>query len=231
MVLEIVIMVAAAFKDAQTLAASAQLLLSSLLPLFGTWVGTVLAFYYSKESFKSASRGTLDLVRSIGQRLSSTRVTEVMMPASEMITLDVPAVGLAAVSVNDVDAKFNQTGKNGQRISRLPLVGPDKICLGLLHRGVWAEMLATAPQGFDRTVGQLGALIGHAYPLRQGQTYEQAIRNSVAYVSTKATVAEAKAAMEQKPGCQDVIVTANGGASEALLGWVSNIDIGRLSQA
>ena len=37
------------FKD------TTQLLLSSLLPLFGTWVGTLLAFYFSRENFKAAA--------------------------------------------------------------------------------------------------------------------------------------------------------------------------------
>ena len=37
---------------------TAKLLLSSILPLLGTWVGTVLAYYFAKENFESAARAT-----------------------------------------------------------------------------------------------------------------------------------------------------------------------------
>src|SRR5579863_6696728 len=67
---------------------TSQLLLSSLLPLFGTWVGTVLAFYFSKENFEAANRSAIDVVRSVSQRLTATRVSEAMMPRGRMITLD-----------------------------------------------------------------------------------------------------------------------------------------------
>ena len=39
------------------------------------------------------------------------------------------------------------------------------------------------------------------------------------------TVADAKAAMEQIQGCQDVIVTETGDRVEPVIGWLSNIDI------
>ena len=35
--------------------ATTQLLFSSLLPLFGSWVGTVLAYYFSKDNYEAAA--------------------------------------------------------------------------------------------------------------------------------------------------------------------------------
>ena len=60
--LGLVIMVGAAWSalasnKPETFMSAAQLLLSALLPLFGTWVGTILAFYYTKESYQAASQG------------------------------------------------------------------------------------------------------------------------------------------------------------------------------
>ena len=37
---------------------ASQLVLTSILPLVGTWIGTVLAFYFAKDNFESASRAT-----------------------------------------------------------------------------------------------------------------------------------------------------------------------------
>ena len=219
-------------KSADDVQKSAQLLLSSLLPLFGTWVGTVLAFYYSKENFESASRGTLDAVRSAMQRLSATRVTDGMMPRAKMKVLQLPAGGrLEDVTVAAVKVLFDERGENGQRISRLPVLDASDACLGFLHRGLWNEMLAGAAQPFDPATGKLGALVGAPNPLRDGETYADAIRRSITFVASSATVADAKAAMEAVRGCQDVIVTASGARDSGVLGWISNIDIGRLSQA
>lgn len=55
--LAVVIMVGAFLtKDPDRILNTAQLLLSSLLPLFATWVGTVLAFYYTKENYYAHGR-------------------------------------------------------------------------------------------------------------------------------------------------------------------------------
>jgi len=37
--------------------------------------------------------------------------------------------------------------------------------------------------------------------------------------------------MQQISGCQDVIVTKTGDRAEPMIGWLSNIDISRLSAA
>lgn len=214
---------------------TAQLLFSALLPLLGTWVGTILAFYYSKENYEAGTRGAIDAVRSAMQRLGSTAATDVMMSRAMMVTLDVPAgKAIEDVLLSAVVAKFKTTGANGLPISRLPVVSSDGACVAFLHRGVWSEMLAAdliARGAPDMGTATLGTLLGQAYPPRKDTTYAQFVRAAVAVVARGASVADAKAAMEQVPGCQDVIVTGSGTRAEPVLGWISNIDIGRLSKA
>jgi hypothetical protein len=36
---------------------------SALVPLFGTWAGTILAFYFARENFDSANQSVQRLVR------------------------------------------------------------------------------------------------------------------------------------------------------------------------
>lgn len=38
-----------------------QYVFGALLPLWGTWIGTILAFYYSKDNFESASKSANQL--------------------------------------------------------------------------------------------------------------------------------------------------------------------------
>jgi hypothetical protein len=220
---------------AHTLKDTAQLLLSSLLPLFGTWVGTVLAFYFSRENFEAANRGTLEMVRSVTQRLGATRVADAMMPRTRMVVLEIPAgQSMNDIRASQVIATFETVGANGVRISRLPVLDATGASLAILHRGVWTEMLATAllrpAMAYDVQTATIGPLLALNYQLTPGQTFATFIQSTIAFVARDRMIADAKAAMERVPHCQDVLVTEHGQVNEPVVGWVSNIDIGRISQ-
>ena len=213
---------------------TSQLLLSSLLPLFATWVGTVLAFYYTKENYQSATQGTLDIVKTINQRLASTRIVDVMMPRRSIIFQMVPVGGLGEVGLAEIEAKFAESGASGGKISRLHLFDAGGKAVAIMHRSVWSEMLVAGLREqppIDVKIGTLARLLDKGYPSPVSQTFKDFITNTLVFIAIDRTLAEAKSAMEAKPGCQDVIVTQTGSQSEAVAGWISNIDIGRLSQA
>jgi hypothetical protein len=58
----------------------AQNVLNAVLPLFGTWVGTVLAYYFARENFEAASNSTSQLVSQLtpDEKLRSIPVASVM---------------------------------------------------------------------------------------------------------------------------------------------------------
>jgi len=218
-----------------TLRDAAQLVFTSILPLLGTWVGTVLAFYYTKENFESASRATLEAVRSGSQRLESTRVADKMMPTSAIVTARIPAgKTIDDIQTQEVVNEFEKLGSNGQKISRLLFLDDSGACTAILHRSVWVEMLNSglrkAPQ-LDPSTNNLGKFLELPYASPISQTFKQFITGTLAYVALDRAVADAKAAMESKPLCQDVIVTPTGKSNEPMRGWISNVDITRLSQA
>ena len=45
--------------------ANAKEILNILLPVLGTWVGTVIAYYFSKENFESANRSVKEMVKQL----------------------------------------------------------------------------------------------------------------------------------------------------------------------
>src|SRR5713226_1358319 len=51
-------------KD-KDIAGNAQNVLNSVLPLLGTWVGTILAYYFSKENFEAATKSVTELAKQI----------------------------------------------------------------------------------------------------------------------------------------------------------------------
>jgi hypothetical protein len=60
--------------------------LGSVLPLLGTWVGTVLAYYFSKENFEAATKSVTELAKQITpqEKLKSTPVSKVMILRKDM---------------------------------------------------------------------------------------------------------------------------------------------------
>lgn len=74
-----------AIYDKDALKEISQNVFNGLLPLFGAWVGAVLAFYFSKDNFQTASESVRDTVREFNPQLEKLRqrqVKDVMVPIS-----------------------------------------------------------------------------------------------------------------------------------------------------
>ena len=59
---------------------------SSVLPVFATWVGTVIAFYFTNESFRQASQAARENMAGSNDRLRSIPVKSAMLPRALMVT-------------------------------------------------------------------------------------------------------------------------------------------------
>jgi hypothetical protein len=62
--------------------AQAKEILTMILPMIGTWVGTVLAFYFGKEQLEAATRSVTAIARELTpeEKLRSIKVTDKMIP-------------------------------------------------------------------------------------------------------------------------------------------------------
>jgi len=227
----------AQYQDAKSTALkdAAQLIFTAILPLLGTWVGTVLAYYYSRENFESASRITVAAVRSGAQQLASTRVADKMMPAASIVKAAIPTgKAIDDLLLKDIGDIFDKSLPNGQKISRLLVVDEKGACIAIIHRSIWMEMIVASTKpgaAVDLTTDSLAKLLEQPYASPVGTKFREFVTNTLAYIAPDRTFADAKAAMEAKPQCQDIIVTATGNSTEPMQGWVSNVDIARLSQA
>ena len=210
-------------------------LITSLLPLFGTWVGTVLAFYFTKENYEAASRATLDVVKTVSERLSTAAVVDNMIDFEPMIKAVLTAEQkLSDLGIADLEKLFNTKAPNGQPITRLPILDASHACVAILHRSALNEMLAKGLREdppLKPAEDKLEKLLSKPYPSKVGATFGDFIQKTAAFVDEGRSVADAKAAMERLPQCQDVMVTRSGKASEPVRGWITNITITRLSSA
>lgn len=199
------------------------LVFNALLPLLGTWVGTVLAYYFSRKNFESASQSVERMVTlTAEQKLGQMFVGTEMMRLGQITLYQIPAdKTLKDVLLKDLRSKF------GGKVSRIPIADANGVVLYIVHQsGLFkfiAEKALEGKGGADIDKLTLQDLVTDA-------ELQSWVANIV-YVSEQASVADAKNKMEQQAGCQDLIVTKTGNKTEPMLGWMTNVDIGRLSKA
>ena len=204
---------------------------SSILPLLGTWVGTVIAFYFSKENFKAANDATRDLVKLAGGKLSEVKVADVMIKSSEIVDpVKVPDGKLEKVKLKTIKDAFSREFKPGKAVTRVLFVNDLGSCIGILHQSTWFEFQVIA-NDLDLDQDLIGDNKKMTLRSKPGTSFEDAVTKSIAFVSVHGTLADAKAAMESKPLSQDVIVTQSGASDEPMMGWISNIIISREQHA
>jgi phosphate/sulfate permease len=87
MSIAIVAMFKDSFDDAKEIL---QILFSAILPLFGTWIGTILAYYFSKENLAAANKTVEHLVNSItsDKKLETIKAKDVMIPVAKLFYIE-----------------------------------------------------------------------------------------------------------------------------------------------
>lgn len=190
---------------------------NTVLPVLAGWVGTVLAFYFSSATQERTSASLDNFInRSHAGGGSTTRISEKMIPYAGIVKrylgdVDGKPVTPKDVSFADILASFDTKLPGGGTVTRLFFV--DKgVFKYVLHQATFDAFRVKTPSG---TLADL---------LTDEDTLKQ-ISKLVVFVTSNATLAEAKAALDKVDGAQDIVVTGSGNATEPMLGWLSNVDL------
>jgi hypothetical protein len=197
-------------------------ILTMILPMIGTWVGTVLAFYFGKEQLEAATRSVTSIARELtpDEKLRSIRVTDKMIPRSAAYTVTEDPGKLKLVeAVANLDRE-----KKG---NRLPILKADGAPLCVVHRSTMDRFIAKAAAA-GKAAAELQVLTLN--DLMTDPEFKGKLETSFAVVPQTATLADAKRAMESTPWCQDTFVTREGGRTEPIIGWITNVIIEANSQ-
>jgi len=212
-----------AWGDANRFAQASQLVFNALLPLLGTWVGTVLAYYFSRKNFETASQSVERMVSlTTEQKLAEIFVEKEMLRPNQITMYEIPA----GKSAKDVLLKDLRTTL-GPNITRIPIVDSNGVVQYIVHQSGLFKFIT------DKALAGTAAADIEKLTL-QDLVDDAELKNWVAnivYVSEKASVGEAKKTMEGQKGCQDLIVTKSGSKTEPMPGWMTNVQIGSLSRA
>jgi hypothetical protein len=188
---------------------------TAVLPVLGTWVGTVLAFYFARENLEAATASTLRLTG----RDVSTPVTDVMIEEADFIVFDVPAetapkdvtIGALRKAMRNVDPPSR----------RLPIRDSKRVVLYVIHDSTltaFADKLKVKMEEIEpKKISDLLA----------DDEFKNLIE-AVGYIAQTADVSEARRVMASIDNCNDIFVTSTGKKDERAIGWLTNTQLAEI---
>lgn len=200
----VVLMAALAFRKEPNWETTALSIFTSVLPVFSTWVGTVLAFYFTNESFRQAAQSTQSLtdrtetepITRPGTMIPYERVIRIELTTDEVGDKD-PQLAAAQIDLARVNDYFKPPG-----VVRVILFDNKKRPVFVLRH----EFMPTIETG-DKLEKYLNS------------GTNKAIARNFSWTARTATIQDGRRLLETRR-VTDLFVTEHGRADEPVIGWV-----------
>lgn len=200
---------------------------NTLLPVFGTWVGTLLAFYFSRENFEAAAKSVSDMANKItggDERLKQIPARDKMRPVKEIISVTI-------VPGKEQDCKLTDLLSKFAKLDRIPMLDDKGCVVYLVYKNLINQFLGEIALGSKVVAAGTSAkdltfkdLLGSGMTVKD-QPIKDVFQKSFGLIAENATLADAKRLMEtvaKTTPCNDVFVTHTGQSSEQIIGWITD---------
>jgi hypothetical protein len=213
------------WSDKTETVANVKDILTMLLPLIGTWVGTVLAFYFSKDNFKAASDSTKALFsefRSSEEKLKTIPVKDIMIKVEDMtkMILDKDEATIKVKS-GIIDAIMDKDPK--KPVNRLPVISGNMLPKYMIHRSLFdsffVKMALLGKKIEDLTLADMS----------KDPEFENVLTKSFGTIRENSNLAEAKHLIDNVTICQDIFITESGEPNSKVIGWITNVALAKAS--
>ena len=190
--------------------------LNSVLPVIATWVGTVIAFYFGKESYEVAANKTIESFSSANpvERLRSISVKDCMIKTDQITAIVLSSESKSYKLVSDVIAKRMKD------VNRMVIFNEDGSGYCVVHRSVMDGYLLKLQSDETRERCTLGEFLGD-------EKISEFLDGAIRFVPASSSLSEVKVIMDYVTGCSDVFVTERGLRTEKVIGWITNADISK----
>jgi|WetSurMetagenome_2_1015567.scaffolds.fasta_scaffold94651_2 hypothetical protein len=194
---------------------SAKYVFNALFPVLSTWIGTVIAFYFSRENFEAANKSMQEIVSKLSpmEKLKSIPVKDKMIKFDEIVKYQ-----LEKGEVLD-NCRLSKIREKFSTFNRLIIIGKAKQAIYVIHKSIidrlYTDYLLKSKDTNELTIKNLC----------EDSEICKILKNSFAVVKEDATLADAKVKMDSVKDALDVIVTKSGDKSEPVIGWITNVII------
>lgn len=195
---------------------TSEIVFTAIVGLVGTWMGTILAFYYTKDNFDAAAKNTqalVDRMTTSEDKLRSTKANEVMLKRNEFTSF----VFDETIKLTDLLTKY--FGKN----ERLPILAKSDTPVYIPHKSTVNAYRADATNK-DATLKDMLAVREYLEKVKALVT----VRSDDDLGFVKRLMEQKSVGLEAK--CSDAFVTVDGTPNSAVIGWITNVIISEHSQ-
>lgn len=208
---------------------TSQNVMSATLPLYGTWVGTILAFYFSRNAFESASTASSRNAE-IYNQFARGFVAGTSPPNDTLAKISLKSLANGLIfSENDLAKPLTNVVADmvSKERHRVIVVDAEKKYIDLISRINASAFLATlasnSAQAANVNSPSTPPSIKDYLDWRRNQGVKA--QPIVVYLPETATLADADAKLKETPGCRDVIVTSDGNPTSPVVVYVTDADI------
>jgi len=191
----------------------------TLLPLWGTWIGTVLAYYFGKANFEAASKSYQDVIKTLTpeEKIDKLLVKDVMLTLNKIEYLDYEVE--KPIPINDILGypRFKE-------YNRYAVFDKNKVIKYMIHRSTFFEFIYLKYTDFknegknpDNEILTLDDLLTY-----NNEKIKNMLSRGFGFVSINATLLDAKRVIDSIDECKDVFITENGKSTEPVLGLITN---------
>jgi Mg2+/Co2+ transporter CorB len=189
----------------------------SLLPLWGTWLGTVLAFYFGKANFDSVAKTYENVINNLSseEKMEKIPVDDVMTPINNITHIDYDETQLNRTILEILNDKLF-SGYN-----RFVFLEKNNIFKYVIHRSTFTNFIADKLR--DETIDVKKLTLKNFIDEKDKNEYiKDMLDNSYNFVALNDNLLDAKNAMKSLKNCEDVFVTKTGRGTDPVLGLITN---------
>ena len=191
----------------------------TLLPLWGTWIGTVLAFYFSKANFEAASKSVQDAMKAMTpeEKIAKLLVKDVMLTLKDILYLDYDTE--SPKLINEI-MKYPQF----EPYKRFAVIDKNKVVKYMIHRSTFFQFIYQkyTEQKLSGEKPDTETLTLADLLCSTDEKIKNTLTRGIGFIPLYANLLDAKRVIDATDECQDVFVTQTGKASEPVLGLVTN---------
>lgn len=182
---------------------------NATIPLIASWIGTVLAFYFGRENFESATDRILQLNK---ESLDDIPVEQMMIAKKTMLNIvykEEKTFNLANKELTTIQEIIELYKSNGK--DRIPVLDENSYPKYILH-------VTTLEKVEDKTK----SLDDFLKDENNNAFYGHDQAKGFVTVRPNISLEEATKSRLNLEDCRDIFITSNGSASSETLGWITD---------
>jgi hypothetical protein len=191
---------------------SAKWVFNAIIPLIASWIGTVIAFYFGRENFESATRQAMALTK---ETLDDLSVENIMINVKTIVYRKVDEADDAKSLLNPIITLYKDIDKD-----RIPIFSSLLKPRFIIQRSTMIDYINSKQS--TKPDLNLKDMLNDNPKKFSFETIEGFV-----VVSRTNTVEEALNKMNSIKGCQDVFITDSGKETGEVIGWLTNTMINR----